>query len=316
MTKNALPNLEPTNQLNYLTEYQSTGLNSRPVGTIKVYVRLVRQFIEWLATRSGNDNSFQPQQFTKTALQTYLAYLEKQGYSPAHRNLVKSAASSFANFLIEDKGLLQRNPTRGLEIGAQPLLAPRELSADQRYILRNLVERAGDLRSQALFALGYWAGCRVSDVSWLLFADVHLTPKTGWLTVGYKGGKHRELDLLNQARKPLWEYRESHQRDYDSPYFFTSQRSPKLSEAGIHHWFRQLKLQANRTEWEQIQTISFHDLHHDWAHRARQVGWSLEEIAYYLGHVTNQGQPAITTTARYTQASREQVRTKLKLLGG
>ncbi len=33
---------------------------------------------------------------------------------------------------------------------------------------RSVVEQAEDLRGEALFALGYWAGCRVSDVAHLL----------------------------------------------------------------------------------------------------------------------------------------------------
>jgi hypothetical protein len=52
------------------------------------------------------------------------------------------------------------------------------------------------------------------------------------------------------------------------------------------------------------------------AHRAREAGWSLEELAYYLGHVTVKGTPAIQTTIRYTQVSRAHVKEKLKLLKG
>jgi hypothetical protein len=55
-------------------------------------------------------------------------------------------------------------------------------------------------------------------------------------------------------------------------------------------------------------------LGHDFAHRARAAGWSLEEVAYYLGHITKSGMPAIQTTIRYTQVSREHVKEKLKLL--
>ena len=65
-----------------------------------------------------------------------------------------------------------------------------------------------------------------------------------------------------------------------------------------------------------IADLSFHDLRHDFAHRARESGWTLEEIAYYLGHVTVKGTPAIQTTARYTQVSRAQVKEKLKELKG
>jgi hypothetical protein len=56
---------------------------------------------------------------------------------------------------MEEKGLLQRNPTRGIDLPSQHVLAPRELSEDQRYILRSLVEQEGNRRGAAIFALGY-----------------------------------------------------------------------------------------------------------------------------------------------------------------
>jgi integrase len=89
-----------------------------------------------------------------------------------------------------------------------------------------------------------------------------------------------------------------------------------LTEAGIHHWFRALKRRATKDQWELIADVTFHDLRHDFAHRAREAGWSLEELAYYLGHVTVKGTPAIQTTVRYTQVSRAHVKEKLKLVKG
>ena len=76
------------------------------------------------------------------------------------------------------------------------------------------------------------------------------------------------------------------------------------------------KRHANHEEWELIADLSFHDLRHDFAHRAREAGWTLEELVYYLGHVTMKGIPTIQTTVRYTQVSRAQVKEKLKLLKG
>ena len=105
-------------------------------------------------------------------------------------------------------------------------------------------------------------------------------------------------------------------RDPESIYVFTSQRDQRLTEAGIHHWFHTLKQWATKDQWEKIADLSFHDLRHDFAHRAREAGWTLEEAAYYLGHVTKKGTPAIQTTVRYTQVSREQVKEKLKWLRG
>lgn len=285
--------------------------------TVDTYRRELRHFLTWLAQRPGNSGPFSAsQQLTKTALETYLASLQVQGHSLSHCARVKSAVGGFARWLIEEKALLQRNPSRGVHLPPQPLLAPRELSPDQRYVLRSLAERQHNVRGEALLALGYWAGCRVSDVAWLRIEHVHIGPKVGWAHVGYKGGKRRDIDLLNAVRRPLYAYLHQGSRDPDSPYVFTSQRATRFTEAGIHYWFRTLKAHANHEEWALIHDVTFHDLRHDFAHRARAAGWTLEEVAYYLGHVTNKGTPAIQTTARYTQVSRERVREKLRLISG
>ena len=294
-------------------EYLGT-LGGRSSATVEAYSRILRQLAAWIAERPGGTHGFRPELLTRTAVEGFLSELEMRGHGTSHRLRTKSAISGFATWLIEEKGLLRRNPTRGVEIPAQPLLAPRRLSPDQRYVLKNLIERDGVVRSAAIFTLGYWAGCRVSDVSWLMTENVHVGPKGGWLRVGHKGGKVRDIDLVNEARRPLYEYHHRGGRDPASPYVFTSQRAPRLTEAGIHHWFRKLRSRATKDEWELISDVTFHDLRHDFAHRAREAGWSIEEVAYYLGHITKKGAPAIQTTARYTQVSREEIKEKLKLL--
>jgi len=299
----------------WITAYIDACLQGKNPGTIDVYQRVLRDFLLWFTHWLGQAQ-FHPAQLTRTAIETYLVQLEEKGYSLNQRKRVKSVMNTFCRWLIEEHGLLKRNPTRGLELPPAQVLAPRKLSDDQRAILRTLVEQTEDLRGEAIFALGYWTGCRVSDVAYLLQEHTHVGPKVGWLHVGHKGGKFRDIDLLNQARRPLFEYLQHGGRDPASPYVFTSQRNQRLTEAGIHHWFRTLKQQANKDQWEKIADLSFHDLRHDFAHRARDAGWTLEEIAYYLGHVTKKGTPAIQTTVRYTQVSREQVKEKLKCLKG
>lgn len=299
----------------WIGAYSEACLSRKNPGTIDVYQRVLRDFLLWLDSRPGH-SSFQLDQLTRTTVEMYITSLEEAGYSVSHRTRVKSVISNFCQWLIDEHGFLKRNPARGLEVPPQQVLAPRILSEEQRSILRTVVEQAEDLRGEALFALGYWAGCRVSDVAHLLRESTHVGPKIGWLHVGHKGGKFRDIDLLNQARRPLFEYLEHGGRDPASPYVFTSQRNQRLTEAGIHHWFRTLKRRANTDQWGKIAALSFHDLRHDFAHRAREAGWSLEEVAYYLGHVTKKGTPAIQTTARYTQVSREQVKEKLKRIKG
>ena len=294
-------------------EYLAT-LGGRSASTVDAYRRILRQLAAWIAERPGGASGFRPELLTRTAAEGFLSELEARGHGASHRAKAKSAISGFCVWLVEEKGLLRHNPTRGVEVAAMQVLAPRRLSPDQRYVLKNLVEKEGSGRSAAIFALGYWAGCRVSDVSWLKMEDCYVGPKVGWLRVGHKGGKTRDVDLLNRARRPLFAYLHGGGRDAGSGYVFTSQRAPRLTEAGVHHWFRKLRSKATKDEWELIGDVTFHDLRHDFAHRAREAGWHLEEVAYYLGHVTRKGTPAIGTTARYTQVSREDVKEKLELL--
>jgi site-specific recombinase XerD len=309
----------------WLDDYR-VALEGRDPLTIDAYLRVIRHFALWLCERPGYDGQFDPQSITRTAVDLYMSTLK----SVSHKQLARSALSGFCTWLIEEHNLLTKNPTRGIHIPPQAMLAPRVLSEDQRQVLRELVEREcedkGDLRGVAAFALGYWVGCRVSDVSWLEVDKLHVTQKAGWMIVGHKGGKQREIDLTNEARRALLDYLTEGERK-PSAYVFTSQRAKtslargeidgwRWSEDGIHVWWQSVKAKARKQEAELIEDVAFHDLRHDFAHRVRAAGWSLEEVAYYLGHITRSGTPAIQTTVRYTQVSKEQVKQKLKDIKG
>jgi len=128
----------------------------------------------------------------------------------------------------------------------------------------------------------------VSDVSWLQLTHTHVGPQVGWLHVGEQGGKWRDIDLRNEAHQPLYEFLQA-TGERERTYVFTSQRSERLTEEVIHYWFRMLKEHTSRMQWELIQDLTFHDLRHDFAHRMREEGWSLEEVADYLGLVSKKG---------------------------
>lgn len=110
----------------------------------------------------------------------------------------------------------------------------------------------------------------------------------------------RTIVIPPPARLALWNYlHPAHLasslpalRDPESAYVFTGQRAAllrrqgrvdHLSERGLEHLWARLKAQATAEEWEQIKTIRFQDLRHDWFARARASGWSQEETAVYAG---------------------------------
>ena len=297
--------------------------------TIAAYLSTLRDFVAWLATRPGG-SPFAVVSLTETALDEYMRHLEQAQRAPRTRSRALTALKRFCRWAIDD-GQLRRNPAMALQRPTVVTLAPTELSPDQRYVLKTLVERADSPRLSAVFALGYWAGLRINEVAALRFDHCVLNQRAGAITiVGSKGGKTRTLDLHNQARRALYAYLElpvTHReaREPDSPYIFTSQRAAWLrqqdkddhiSVRGMSHLWAQLKARATAEQAALISAITFHDLRHDWAHRARAAGWSLEEIAVYAGHQTKDGAPAIATTVRYTLPSRQQLKEQLQRLQG
>jgi site-specific recombinase XerD len=215
-------------------------------------------------------------------------------------------------------------------------VAPKELSEKQRFVVKTMVEQHVTRRLAANFALGYWAGLRISEIAPLRMAQCTANQRAGTITLAdAKGGKTRTLDLHNMARRALYDYLYSAktqelERDPESVYVFTSQlftsqraawlrqqgRPDHLSERGIEHLWMQVKHKGTHEEWRLIAQVTFHDLRHDFAHRARAAGWALEEIAVYAGHQTKDGAPAIATTVRYTLPSRKQLKERIQELPG
>jgi site-specific recombinase XerC len=188
----------------WIEAYVQAELAGKNEATRNAYVRILRQVTSWVAHFPGSEGRFHPKLLTRTAFSDYIAELIEKDYSTSHLERVKTVVNGFTLWLIA-QGELRTNPTRGITIPAQALLAPRELHKDQRQVLRNVVERSADMRGKAIFALGYWAGCRVSDVSYLLMKQTAVGPKVGKLHVGHKGEKYRDIVLVNNARGPLYE---------------------------------------------------------------------------------------------------------------
>jgi site-specific recombinase XerC len=305
---------DATNEIRALLDEYEQFLSEKAQGTRDAYLRTIRHLISWIAQLPGNEGQFQPSQLTQTTVGQYLAHLEQEGFGLNHRARVKSTISNFARFLIEEKRLLRRNPTRGIELPPVPQLPPRQLSRKQRSILLSLIRQAEDQRGAALFALGYWAGCRVSDLSWLRMDDTHVDPKEGWLHVGSQGDGGRDIELVDKAHKPLYAYLQA-TSDTQRTYVFISQRSERLREEAIHYWFRTLKAQAMEDQRKEITDLTFNDLRYDFAQRARAAGWSVEEVADYRyrsrGDVSTR-----QSTNGYSQISHEQIKQKLKDIKG
>jgi hypothetical protein len=168
-------------------EYLVT-ISGRSPTTVEAYGRILRQLTSWIGERPGGGDEFRPELLTRTAVETYLSELGAQDYSENHRAKVKSAISGFARWLVEDKELLQRNPARGVEIPPRQQLAPRVLSPDQRYVLKNL-----------------FSGRAVFYTSELVNAPQKISRELGELLLGYNALISRALNAPAQ-KDPNFRY--------------------------------------------------------------------------------------------------------------
>ena len=306
------------------------SLASRDPKTVKSYLSALRGFVRWLSEQPGG-SPFAPDIITETAVNSYMDHLAANNRAPRTRSQVLTALRRFCRWAIGE-GHMTRNPASQIQRPTVVNTAPRELTSEQRYVLRNRVEAEQSQRLSAIFALGYWAGLHISEVAQLRLEHCQVNQRAGRITLmDSKGGKTRTIDLHREARRALYDYlyKEDHTRrearDPDSTYVFTSQRAAwlrrkgrpdHLTVRGIEHIWTTVKQRARQDEYEIIHDITFHDLRHDFAHRARTAGWRLEEIAVYLGHQTRDGLPAIATTVRYTLPSRRQLKKRLQHLTG
>src|SRR5437868_7601074 len=106
----------------WISTYSKACLSRKSLGTIDVYQRVLRDFLLWLDSRPGH-SSFRLEQLTRTTVEMYITSLEEAGYSVSHLMRVKSVLGSFCQWLIDEHGLLKRNPVRNLEFPAQQVLA-------------------------------------------------------------------------------------------------------------------------------------------------------------------------------------------------
>lgn len=174
------------------------ALGTRDPKTIAVYLATMRDFVAWLAMQPGGA-PFQIGLVTETAMRGYMDALQQAGRAPRTRSKALSGLRRFCRWAM-DEGYLRRNPARSMERPTVVALAPTELDEKQRFVLKQLVEQQTTLRFAAIFALGYWAGLRISEIARLRLDQCQVNQRAGSITLlDAKGGKTRTLDLHNMG---------------------------------------------------------------------------------------------------------------------
>ncbi len=257
--------------------------------TVAAYGRDLKKLLNWLGPR--------PVAHLKLGdLSNFIASLQKDKLAPSSISRAIVATRMFFKYL-QLEGIIQDNPTELLATQKMwqripkvltPAAVDRFLTAPKRYDLQGL-------RDRAILELLYATGCRVSEVSNLLLANVHLAD--GYCQVEGKGSKQRMVPLGKQAVAAITEYLQTVRpqlatgRDPQSiPWLILSRSGKRLRREAIWELVKRYALRADVDP-----SISPHTMRHSFATHLLAGGADLRQIQEMLGHAS------IQTTQIYTQ---------------
>lgn len=257
--------------------------------TVAAYGRDLKRLLTWLGTA--------PVTRMKLAdLSDYIASLQKETLAASSISRAIVSTRMFFKYL-QLEGVIRDNPTELL--GTQkmwqripkvltPAAVDRFLSAPKRY-------DAQGQRDRAILELLYATGCRVSEVSNLLLANVHL--HEGYCQVEGKGSKQRIVPIGGRAITAITEYLQNVRprlvgsRDPQSvPWLVLSRSGRRLRREAIWELVKRYALRVDIDP-----EISPHTLRHSFATHLLGGGADLRQIQEMLGHAS------IQTTQIYTQ---------------
>ena len=159
----------------------AASLGARDPKTVATYLTTMRDFVAWLGTQPGG-TPFHLGLVTETAVRGYMDFLATTNRAPRTRSKALSALRRFCQWAM-DEGHLRRNPARAMERPTVVAMAPTELSEKQRFVLKTMVEQHATPRFAAIFALGYWAGLRISEIAALRLDQCIINQRAGSITL-------------------------------------------------------------------------------------------------------------------------------------
>lgn len=241
------------------------------------YRRDLQQMAAYLGERDVTDI----QKVTKTVLNSYILYLEKEG--KATTTISRILASMKAFFHYESRlGIIKRDPAELLRAPKVEKKVPTILSVEEVESL--LAQPSGhvpkEIRDKAMLELLYATGIRVSELICLKMEDVNIS--IGFITCRDEK-KERTVPFGRVARQALLEYLDKARsvllRGNESEWLFTNCSGKPMSRQGF--W----KIVKYYGERAGIQVdITPHTLRHSFAAHLLSNGADIHAVQTLLGH--------------------------------
>jgi len=228
---------------------------------------------------------------TRPAVQEHIAGLMSGGRRRA--SSVVRAAAALRSYL---KFLGREDLSRFVIAPKKPRLLPHPLSKKQ---IEDLIEAPPPARfparDRAILELLYASGLRVSEISTLKLADLHLD--AGYLRCLGKGSKERVVPVGKPALDALREYLGTERGESTEETVFVSSKGGRLVRESIWRVLQKRKVAAG------VRGRVFpHAVRHSFATHLVENGADLRYVQEMLGH------SKISTTQIYTQVDRERLK--------
>ncbi|MBX3423030.1 MAG: site-specific tyrosine recombinase XerD [Pirellulaceae bacterium] len=258
--------------------------------TVVAYGRDIQRLVDWSARRSLVGMQLDD-------LSQFIAALHRQKLAPTSISRCVVATRIFYKYL-QLEGAIQDNPAELLHTQTVWQRIPKVLSAAtiDNFLTAPCGQDALWQRDRCILELLYATGCRVSEVSGLLLANVHL--KEGYCLVEGKGSKQRMVPIGSRARAAIEQYMNEQRpqlmgaRPADAcPWLLLSRSGRSLRREAIWELVKRYALRADIDHRQ----VSPHTLRHSFATHLLGGGADLRQIQVLLGHAS------IQTTQIYTQ---------------
>lgn len=240
-----------------------------------------------------------PLDATATNLNSYMLYLEKEGFSPATVSRKIAALRSFYRYMLDEQ-MISEDPTVELKPPKVEKKAPHILTVDEvdKLLSRPDTTTMKGLRDRAMLELLYATGIRVSELINLQLSDIDI--KRSFVICREKN-KERWIPFGEKTRQALNLYLK-HARDVllkgnENEFLFTNCSGKPMSRQGFWKVLKGYASDIGITE-----DITPHTLRHSFATHLLQNGADLKSVQEMLGHAD------ISTTALYTNLNMNKLR--------
>lgn len=276
--------------ITYLTQVKNSSKS-----TILSYERDLKRLAVFLEGRGITE----PCEVTVTSLNSYILFLEREGFSTATVSRNVASMKAFFHYVCDAK-LVEADPTKQIKAPHIDKKAPEVITVEEagRLLQAPCLETPKGIRDKAMLELLYATGMRVTELISMKVEDLNL--KLSYL-ICRDEGKERVIPFGREAHEALVRYlgevRESFLKENDNGYLFVNCSGTTMSRQGF--W----KLMKYYAEKAGIQAdITPHTIRHSFAAHLVQNGADLKAVQEMMGHAD------IASTQIYMNLAVDQIR--------